>query len=337
MGPRSRGGFPACRKSRLRSRTAQRRDRLAVFLLRAPAEKSTTEQPIGKRTSLMLSTKRSAAGGGGVAPAARASSAPPKIKPTNSPTTTCAAAPPHRRWLTQPTPRPRHPYSIPLMTATSVGERSPPPPPVIARASSVPLWNTREISNASGPETNPRRPITGARALTTAVPTARPAQTKTDHETFRTRSATNGFRPSASPRAPPSASSSTSMTRPRMTANQAARRSVAPRSGAGSAACALLVCSDSCIAIISLATVYPSGLSLANGPQGGGQEGQVRRRAQVLVDRLDGDRARPHSGGNPLDRPVPDVARREDARNARLEHQGRPSERPSLRAPTLSQ
>src|SRR5215208_2053771 len=89
--------------------------------------------------------------------------------------------------------------------------------------------------------------------------------------------------------------------------------------------------------MISLATVYPTGLSLANGPQGGGQGGQVRRRAQVLVNRLDGDRARPHRGGHPLDQPVPDVARCEDARNARLHGQRRASERPSLRAPTASQ
>ncbi len=39
----------------------------------------------------------------------------------------------------------------------------------------------------------------------------------------------------------------------------------------------------------------------------------MRRRPQVLVDRLDRDSARPNRGGDPLDRPVPDVAGREAA------------------------
>src|ERR671916_1693936 len=78
-----------------------------------------------------------------------------------------------------------------------------------------------------------------------------------------------------------------------------------------------------------LATVYLPLSSLANRPQGSRRSGgPVLRSAQVLVDGLDGDRARPHGGGHPLDRPVPDVARGEDPGHAGLEHEGRPLERP---------
>jgi hypothetical protein len=76
-------------------------------------------------------------------------------------------------------------------------------------------------------------------------------------------------------------------------------------------------------------TVYLSGPSLANGARDNGRDGGAMRRGpQVLVDRLDRDSARPNRGGDPLDRPVPDVAGREDAGHARLQRQGNASQVP---------
>src|SRR5215212_2114117 len=206
--------------------------RVPILSPKAPAEKRTNEQPIGKITSFAPKDSASAAVGGGVDPIVRATIVPPKTRPTKSPTATCAAAPPQGRWPTQPTNSPRHPYSTPFMTPTKTGERtSPPPPPVLAIASSVPLCSARETSNAAGAANRPRRPITGTRALATAVPTARPQQTNIDQVTFPTRSATIEPIPKDLPSPAPSRSSRPSMAIPSAIASQATRRSLTPRLG----------------------------------------------------------------------------------------------------------
>src|SRR3712207_1800670 len=115
------------------------------------------------------------------------------------------------------------------MRATKNGERSSPAPADIARAWSVPLWTTRETSNAAGAAKKPRKPVTGTRALRTAVPTERPRQTNTAQETFLAKSATMDPRLKRFPNPALSRSSVPSIAMPSRIASQATRRSVAPR------------------------------------------------------------------------------------------------------------
>lgn len=71
------------------------------------------------------------------------------------------------------------------------------------------------------------------------------AQTKTDHETFLTRSADTDLSPSASPKPVPSRSSSASIAMPSAIASHATRNSVVPRFAAGARASSLPLYSPS--------------------------------------------------------------------------------------------
>ena len=51
----------------------------------------------------------------------------------------------------------------------------------------------------------------------------------------------------------------------------------------------------------------------------------------MLIDELDDRGALTHGGRDALHRPVPDIARGEDTRDAGLEQRGRPFERPAAR------
>jgi len=76
-----------------------------------------------------------------------------------APTETQAYREPHRQMCQRASPltlahpadaQPQSPVFEPLMTATNNGEKSSPPPPLAAKASSAPLWSTREIEGDRG-------------------------------------------------------------------------------------------------------------------------------------------------------------------------------------------
>src|SRR5215217_5887354 len=70
---------------------------LAILVPNASAEKRTSEQPTGKRTSVTPRGTRIVADTSGPDAARRAITAPPNIEPTTNPTAMWAAAPPHGR------------------------------------------------------------------------------------------------------------------------------------------------------------------------------------------------------------------------------------------------
>ena len=76
--------------------------------------------------------------------------------------------------------------------------------------------------------------MAGTRIFERVVPTASPAQTKIDQDTFLTRSAMPGLSPMISPKPLPSRSSNPSIANPSKIASQTTRKSVGPR-GTGSA------------------------------------------------------------------------------------------------------
>src|SRR5215217_2546575 len=137
-----------------------------------------------------------------------------------SPASTWANKPPQGRFPTQPTIAPRHPYSTAFRRARinkeGVNNEA---LPAISRALTTPWWRLRETPRARGAARNPNRPINGARAFETAVPRARPTQTKVDQETCVTRAAASGLRPGKIPK--PAETS--------RTASHATRKSVALR------------------------------------------------------------------------------------------------------------
>ena len=109
------GGILGARTASLRHGYAiDHQSELAILVPNASAEKRTSEQPTGKRTSVTPRDKRIVADTSGADAAKRAMTIPPKTEPTMNPTAMWAAAPPHGRWLTQPSASPRHPYSGPL-------------------------------------------------------------------------------------------------------------------------------------------------------------------------------------------------------------------------------
>jgi hypothetical protein len=70
---------------------------LAILVPNASAEKRTSEQPTGKRTSVTPRDKRIVADTSGPDAAKRAMTVPPKTAPTTNPTAMWATAPPHER------------------------------------------------------------------------------------------------------------------------------------------------------------------------------------------------------------------------------------------------
>jgi hypothetical protein len=133
---------------------------LAILVPNASAEKRTSEQPTGNRTSVTPRDKRIVADTSGPDAAKRGYDDSSKDRAHDEPDRHVGHRPSPRA-LTHPAARqPEASVLQSLYEGEQERERFSPALPEIARAWIAPLWITRDISNAAGATRKPRRPIT---------------------------------------------------------------------------------------------------------------------------------------------------------------------------------